>query len=64
MSLLYEAWASSVAEIEGISDIYPGKHIYAVEHSADECIKSIVEQLFIESCLEGGWIGKSEIYKV
>jgi golgin subfamily B member 1 len=47
MSLLYEAWASSVAEIEGISDIYPGKHSYAVEHSADECIKSIVEQLVI-----------------
>ncbi|AQK68533.1 hypothetical protein ZEAMMB73_Zm00001d015272 [Zea mays] len=45
MSLLYEACASSVAEIEGISDIYPGKHSYAVEHSADECIKSIVEQL-------------------
>jgi golgin subfamily B member 1 len=45
MSLLYEACTRSVAEIEGISDIYPSKHNYVVEHSADECIKSIVEQL-------------------
>ncbi|CAL5024033.1 unnamed protein product [Urochloa decumbens] len=45
MSLLYEACTSSVAEIEGMTDIYPGDQSYAVEHSADECIKSIVEQL-------------------
>jgi len=45
MSLLYEACTSSVAEIEGMSDLYSDNHSYAVEHSADECIKSIVEQL-------------------
>lgn len=45
MSLLYEACTSSVAEIEGMSDIYPSNRSYAVEHSADERIKSIVEQL-------------------
>ncbi|KAG2655990.1 nuclear mitotic apparatus protein 1-like [Panicum virgatum] len=47
MSLLYEACTSSVAEIEGMTDIYPGNRSYAVEHSADECIKSIVEQLVL-----------------
>ena len=47
MSLLYEACTSSVAEIEGMTDMYPGNWTYAVEHSADECIKSIVEQLVL-----------------
>jgi chromosome segregation ATPase len=45
MSLLYEACTSSVAEIEGMTDIYPGNQSYA--HSADERIKSIVEQLVL-----------------
>nr|CAB3445591.1 unnamed protein product [Digitaria exilis] len=47
MSLLYEACTSSVAEIEGMIDIYPGHRSYAVERSADESIKSIVEQLVL-----------------
>ncbi|XP_039788199.1 golgin subfamily A member 4-like isoform X2 [Panicum virgatum] len=47
MSLLYEACTSSVAEIEGMTDMYPGNWTYAVEHSAYECIKSIVEQLVL-----------------
>jgi len=47
MSLLYETCTSSVAEIEGMTDMYPGNWTYAVEHSADECIKSIVEQLVL-----------------
>ncbi|WVZ77910.1 hypothetical protein U9M48_025707 [Paspalum notatum var. saurae] len=47
MSLLYEACTSSVAEIEGMNDIYPGNWSYDVEHSADEIIKSIVDQLVL-----------------
>ncbi|KAJ1277891.1 hypothetical protein BS78_04G037400 [Paspalum vaginatum] len=47
MNLLYEACTSSVAEIEGMSDIYPGNWSYDVEHSADEIIKSIVDQLVL-----------------
>lgn len=47
MSLLFEACTSSVAEIEGMIDIYPGHRSYAVERSADESIKSIVEQLVL-----------------
>ncbi|KAK8461720.1 hypothetical protein SEVIR_1G087300v4 [Setaria viridis] len=47
MSLLYEACTSSVAEIEGMTDIYPGNQSYAVDHSADERIKSLVEQLVL-----------------
>lgn len=45
MSLLYEACTSSVAEIEGMSDIYRGSQSYGIEHSAIDHIKSIVDQL-------------------
>ncbi|GJN18998.1 hypothetical protein PR202_gb06225 [Eleusine coracana subsp. coracana] len=45
MSLLYEACTNSVAEIEGMSDVYHGNQSYGVEHSAVDCIKSIVDQL-------------------
>lgn len=47
MSLLYEACTSSVSEIEGMIDIYHGNRSYTVERSADESIKSIVEQLVL-----------------
>jgi golgin subfamily B member 1 len=45
MSLLYEACTSSIAEIEGMGDIYLGNQSYGVECSVDDCIKSIVDQL-------------------
>ncbi|XP_062224074.1 COP1-interactive protein 1 isoform X2 [Phragmites australis] len=41
MSLLYEACTSSVAEVEGMTVIYP------VNRSYVDCIKSIVEQLVV-----------------
>ncbi|KAL6629826.1 hypothetical protein ACP70R_029591 [Stipagrostis hirtigluma subsp. patula] len=47
MSLLYEACTSSVAEIEGMTGIGPGNRGYFVEHSADDYIKSIIEQLVV-----------------
>ncbi|KAL6600419.1 hypothetical protein ACP70R_045219 [Stipagrostis hirtigluma subsp. patula] len=47
MSLLYEACTNSIAEIEGMTGIGPGNRSYFVEHSPDDYIKSMVEQLVV-----------------
>ncbi|KAL6888663.1 hypothetical protein ACP4OV_009689 [Aristida adscensionis] len=45
MNLLYEACTSSVAEIEGMTGIGTGNRSYSFGPSADDSIKSIVEEL-------------------